>query len=135
VTKIIKFTAIDDFGNVINPMIVEGQVHGGVTQGIGQALLEQAVYDHESGQLISGSYMDYTMPRADDLPHYDLGFTVTPCPSNPLGVKGCGEAGAIASPAAVMNAVTDALGIKEFNMPATPARVWAAIHGVRQAAE
>jgi carbon-monoxide dehydrogenase large subunit len=135
VTKIIKFTAIDDFGKVINPMIVEGQVHGGVTQGIGQALLEQAVYDHETGQLISGSYMDYTMPRADDLPHYDLGFTVTPCPSNPLGVKGCGEAGAIASPAAVMNAVTDALGIKEFNMPATPARVWAAIHGARQAAE
>jgi carbon-monoxide dehydrogenase large subunit len=135
VTKIVKFTAVDDFGNIINPMIVEGQVHGGVAQGIGQALLENGVYDHESGQLLTGSYMDYTMPRADDLPSYDLGFTVTPCPSNPLGVKGCGEAGAIASPAAVMNAVTDALGIKEFNMPATPARVWAALNGTRRAAE
>jgi carbon-monoxide dehydrogenase large subunit len=129
VTKIVNFVAVDDFGNVINPMIVEGQVHGGVAQGIGQALLEHGVYNTESGQLITGSYMDYTMPRADDLPSYKLGLTVTPCPSNPLGVKGCGEAGAIASPAAVMNAVTDALGIKEFNMPATPSRVWAAIQG------
>jgi carbon-monoxide dehydrogenase large subunit len=108
-------------------MIVEGQVHGGVAQGIGQALLEHGVYDPDSGQLITGSYMDYTMPRADDLPTYKVGLTVTPCPSNPLGVKGCGEAGAIASPAAVINAVTDALGVKEFNMPATPLRVWQAI--------
>jgi aerobic carbon-monoxide dehydrogenase large subunit len=129
VTKIVSFVAVDDFGHVINPMIVEGQVHGGVAQGIGQALLEHGVYDAESGQLITGSYMDYTMPRADDLPSYKVGLTVTPCPSNPLGVKGCGEAGAIASPAAVMNAVTDAIGIKEFNMPATPLRVWQAIHG------
>ena len=127
VTKIVNFVAVDDFGNVINPMVVEGQVHGGVAQGIGQALLEHGVYDKESGQLLTGSYMDYTMPRADDLPSYKLGLTVTPCPSNPLGVKGCGEAGAIAAPAAVMNAVTDALGVKEFNMPATPSRVWAAI--------
>jgi carbon-monoxide dehydrogenase large subunit len=130
VTKIVSFVAVDDFGNVINPMIVEGQVHGGVAQGIGQALLEHGVYDTESGQLITGSYMDYTMPRADDLPSYKVGLTVTPCPSNPLGVKGCGEAGAIASPAAVMNAVTDAIGVKEFNMPATPLRVWEAIHRV-----
>jgi carbon-monoxide dehydrogenase large subunit len=128
-------TAVDDFGNVINPMIVEGQVQGGIAQGIGQALLEHGVYDNESGQLITGSYMDYTMPRADDLPSYKLGFTVTPCPSNPLGMKGCGEAGAIASPAAVMNAVTDALGVKEFNMPATPSRVWTAINRTRAAAE
>ncbi|NOT40741.1 MAG: xanthine dehydrogenase family protein molybdopterin-binding subunit [Alphaproteobacteria bacterium] len=135
VTTIVSFTAVDDFGNVINPMIVEGQVQGGIAQGIGQALLEHGVYDKDSGQLITGSYMDYTMPRADDLPSYKLGFTVTPCPSNPLGMKGCGEAGAIASPAAVMNAVTDALGVKEFNMPATPSRVWAAIHRTRAAAE
>ncbi|MFM9863195.1 MAG: xanthine dehydrogenase family protein molybdopterin-binding subunit [Micropepsaceae bacterium] len=135
VTTIVSFTAVDDFGNVINPMIVEGQVQGGIAQGIGQALLEHGVYDKESGQLITGSYMDYTMPRADDLPSYKLGFTVTPCPSNPLGMKGCGEAGAIASPAAVMNAVTDALGLKEFNMPATPSRVWAAINRTRAAAE
>jgi carbon-monoxide dehydrogenase large subunit len=131
VTKVVNFTAVDDFGNVINPMVVEGQVHGGVAQGIGQALLEHGVYDKESGQLITGSYMDYTMPRADDLPTYKLGFTVTPCPSNPLGMKGCGEAGAIASPAAVMNAVTDALGVKEFDMPATPSRVWAALQNQR----
>ncbi len=135
VTTIVNFTAVDDFGNVINPMIVEGQVHGGIAQGIGQALLEHGVYDPESGQLLSGSYMDYTMPRADDLPSYSLGLTNTPCPSNPLGMKGCGEAGAIASPAAVMNAVTDALGVKEFNMPATPARVWATIQRSRAAAE
>jgi carbon-monoxide dehydrogenase large subunit len=126
-TKIESFVAVDDFGNVINPMIVEGQVHGGVAQGIGQALLEHGVYDPDSGQLITGSYMDYTMPRADDLPSYKLGTTVTPCPSNPLGVKGCGEAGAIASPAAVINAVTDALGVKEFDMPASPLRVWQAL--------
>lgn len=135
ITTIIKFTAVDDFGNVINPMIVEGQVHGGIAQGIGQALLEHGIYDPESGQLLSGSYMDYTMPRADDLPSYSLGLTNTPCPSNPLGMKGCGEAGAIASPAAVMNAVTDALGVKEFNMPATPARVWQVIQRSRAAAE
>jgi carbon-monoxide dehydrogenase large subunit len=131
VTRIERFVAVDDFGKVINPMIVEGQVHGGVAQGIGQALLEHAVYDPESGQLLTGSFMDYTMPRADDLPNYQLGLTETPCPNNPLGVKGCGEAGAIAAPAAVMNAVTDALGVKEFDMPATPLRVWQAIHHVK----
>jgi carbon-monoxide dehydrogenase large subunit len=129
VTRIVNFVAIDDFGKVINPMIVEGQVHGGIAQGIGQALLEHGVYDQESGQLITGSFMDYAMPRADNLPVYQVGLTETPCPNNPLGVKGCGEAGAIAAPAAVMNAVTDALGVKEFDMPATPLRVWRAIHG------
>lgn len=128
VTQIVHFVAVDDFGKVINPMIVEGQVHGGIAQGIGQALLEHGVYDPESGQLLTGSYMDYAMPRADDLPGYDVGLTETPCPNNPLGVKGCGEAGAIAAPAAVMNAVTDALGVKEFDMPATPLRVWREIH-------
>jgi carbon-monoxide dehydrogenase large subunit len=127
VTRIVAFAAVDDFGKVINPMIVEGQVHGGVAQGIGQALLEHGVYDPESGQLLTGSYMDYTMPRADDLPSYKVGLTVTPCPSNPLGMKGCGEAGAIASPPAVINAITDAIGVKEFDMPATAERVWRAL--------
>jgi carbon-monoxide dehydrogenase large subunit len=125
VTRIEKWTAVDDFGIIINPMIVEGQVHGGIAQGVGQALLEGAVYD-KSGQLVTASYMDYAMPRADDLPSFHVGHTVTPCPSNPLGIKGCGEAGAIASPAAVINAITDALGHEGIAMPATPQAVWKA---------
>jgi len=125
VTRIDRWTAVDDFGNVINPMIVEGQVHGGIAQGVGQALLEGAVYD-ANGQLVTASYMDYAMPRADDLPSYDVGMTQTACPSNPLGIKGCGEAGAIAAPPAVMNAITDALGHEEIAMPATPLAVWRA---------
>jgi carbon-monoxide dehydrogenase large subunit len=124
-TTIEAFTAVDDFGNVVNPMIVEGQVHGGLAQGIGQAMLEGCRYD-EDGQLVTGSYMDYTMPRADDLPTFKVDRTVTPCTHNPLGVKGCGEAGAIGAPAAYMNAVTDALGVKDLAMPATPERVWQA---------
>jgi aerobic carbon-monoxide dehydrogenase large subunit len=128
VTKVVSFTAVDDFGNVINPMIVEGQVHGGLAQGIGQALLEGCIYDAESGQLLTGSYMDYTMPRADDLPTFKVDTKVSACTHNPLGVKGCGEAGAIGAPAAVMNAVTDALGIKDLAMPATAERVWRAIN-------
>jgi carbon-monoxide dehydrogenase large subunit len=126
--EIVKFTAVDDFGKLVNPMIVEGQVHGGIAHGVGQALLEGCVYDG-GGQLVTGSYMDYAMPRADDLPSFDLGFTETPCPHNPLGVKGCGEAGAIAAPAAVINAVTDALGISHLDMPATPEKVWRAAQG------
>ena len=106
------------------PMIVEGQVHGGLAQGIGQALLEESIYDRESGQLITGSFMDYTMPRADDLPEYQVDMTVTKCPSNPLGIKGCGEAGAIGSPPAVINAVAHAIGNDDIVMPATPQRVW-----------
>jgi carbon-monoxide dehydrogenase large subunit len=125
VTAIAKWTAVDDFGNIINPMIVEGQVHGGIAQGVGQALLEGAVYD-KNGQLLTASYMDYTMPRAADLPSFQIGTTLTPCPSNPLGIKGCGEAGAIAAPAAVMNAITDALGHENIAMPATPQAVWKA---------
>src|SRR5262252_2236724 len=120
------WTAVDDFGTVINPMIVEGQVHGGIAQGVGQALLEAAIYDND-GQLVTGSLMDYTMPRADNLPSYNVDMTVTKCPSNPLGIKGCGEAGAIAAPAAVINAITDAIGSEDVPMPATPAAVWAAI--------
>jgi len=128
--RVVKFVAVDDFGNVINPMIVEGQVHGGVAQGIGQALLEKGVYDPDTGQLLSGSFMDYCMPRADDLPSFDVGMTVTPAPSNPLGIKGCGEAGAIGSPAAIINAITDALGIREIAMPVTPERAWRAANGL-----
>jgi aerobic carbon-monoxide dehydrogenase large subunit len=135
VTTIANYTCVDDFGNLINPMIVEGQVHGGIVQGIGQALFEGCVYDDDSGQLLTGSYMDYQMPRAANVPSFNLGFTCTPCPTNPLGMKGCGEAGAIGSPPAVINAVTDALGIKEISMPATPQVVWAAAQGLRKAAE
>ncbi|WP_046868363.1 xanthine dehydrogenase family protein molybdopterin-binding subunit [Microvirga massiliensis] len=125
VSTIDRWVAVDDFGVVINPMIVEGQVHGGIAQGIGQALLEGAVYDG-SGQLVTASYMDYCMPRAVDLPSFEVGMTVTPCPSNPLGIKGCGEAGAIAAPPAVINAITDALGHEDLQMPATPQNVWRA---------
>ena len=125
ITRIERWTAVDDFGVIINPMIVEGQVHGGIAQGIGQALLEGAIYDKD-GQLLTASYMDYTMPRADDLPSYNLGFTETRCPSNPLGIKGCGEAGCIAAPPAVINAITDALGHENIAMPATPQAVWRA---------
>ncbi|WP_026615567.1 xanthine dehydrogenase family protein molybdopterin-binding subunit [Ensifer aridi] len=124
-TKIVQFVAADDFGNIINPMIVEGQVHGGLAQGIGQALLEGVHYD-DSGQLLTASYMDYAMPRADDLPSFKVTTSNTPCPGNPLGVKGCGEAGAIGSPPALINAVTDAIGNNEITMPATPQKVWAA---------
>lgn len=136
VTDIVAFTAADDFGRVINPMIVEGQVHGGLAQGIGQALLEGTAYD-DSGQLLSASFMDYTMPRADDLPNFAISTHETICPNNPLGMKGCGEAGAIGSPPAVINAITDAIGIRELSMPATPAKVWAAIQeaGMAEAAE
>ncbi|MET4126856.1 xanthine dehydrogenase family protein molybdopterin-binding subunit [Roseovarius sp. MBR-6] len=129
-----RFSAADDFGNVVNPMIVSGQVHGGIGQGIGQALLEACAYD-EQGQLLTGSYMDYAMPRADDLPFFAVDHSCqTPCTHNPLGVKGCGEAGAIGSPPAVVNAVVDALrsagrDITHIDMPLTPSRVWAAMQG------
>jgi carbon-monoxide dehydrogenase large subunit len=126
VVELVDFVAVDDFGTIINPLIVNGQVHGGVAQGVGQALLEHGIYD-EFGQLQTGSYMDYCMPRADDLPDFRVDTTVTACTHNPLGVKGCGEAGAIGSPAAVMNAVTDALGIEDISMPATPEKVWRAL--------
>ncbi|MFN9193648.1 MAG: xanthine dehydrogenase family protein molybdopterin-binding subunit, partial [Pseudomonadota bacterium] len=125
--RIDRMTACDDFGNVINPMIVEGQVHGGLAQGIGQALLEHGVYDPETGQLLTGSYMDYAMPRADDVPSFTVETAKgTPCTHNPLGVKGCGEAGAIGSTPAVINAICDALGVKDVPMPATPFTVWQA---------
>jgi carbon-monoxide dehydrogenase large subunit len=125
-TEIAQFVAADDFGNIINPMIVEGQVHGGIGQGIGQALLEGVTYA-ENGQLLTASYMDYAMPRADDLPSFTLSHQNTPCPGNPLGIKGCGEAGAIGSPPALINAITDAIGNNNLTMPATPQKVWAAL--------
>ncbi|MFO1091204.1 MAG: xanthine dehydrogenase family protein molybdopterin-binding subunit [Hyphomicrobiales bacterium] len=134
VVSVVNWTAVDDFGTIINPNIVEGQVHGGITQGVGQALTEGAVYD-ESGQLLTGSYMDYWMPRADNVPSFKLGFTETKCPSNPLGMKGCGEAGAIAAPAAVINALTDALGVRDIPMPATPQVVWQTLNSMKKAAE
>jgi len=124
-----RFVACDDVGNVINPMIVDGQIHGGVAQGVGQALFEGAIYD-DDGQLLNGSYMDYTMPRADDLPSFEVDRTVTPCPHNPLGVKGAGEAGTIGSTPAVVNAVLDALSdynLSDIQMPMTPERVWRAM--------
>ncbi len=133
-TRVDRFTAVDDFGTIINPMIVEGQVHGGLVQGIGQALLENCVYDKETGQLLTGSFMDYAMPRADDFPHFNIGHVCTPCTHNPLGTKGCGEAGAIGSPPAIMNAVLDALaplGVKDLDMPASAHRVWQAIQAAK----
>lgn len=129
-TRVLRYVAVDDVGNVINPMIVEGQVHGGVAQGIGQALWEGAVYD-DSGQLQTSTLLDYALPKAHFLPSFELDRTVTPCPHNPLGVKGVGEAGTIASPAAVTNAVVDALshlGVRHLDMPLTPEKVWRAIH-------
>jgi aerobic carbon-monoxide dehydrogenase large subunit len=130
-TEIVAWTAVDDFGVLVNPMIVEGQVHGGVAQGVGQALLECAVYDKD-GQLVTGSFMDYTMPRAENLPTLKVDVTVTKCPSNPLGIKGCGEAGAIAAPAAVINAITHAIGSEDLAMPATAQAVWATLQKTQQ---
>jgi carbon-monoxide dehydrogenase large subunit len=127
-----RYTAVDDYGVLVNPMIATGQAHGAIAQGIGQALLEHAAYDPASGQLIAGSFMDYALPRADDLPSYDLGFNGTRCTTNPLGVKGCGEAGAVGAFPAVNSAILDALapfGVTELVGPAAPERIWRAING------
>jgi carbon-monoxide dehydrogenase large subunit len=131
IVEVKNFTCADDFGRIVNPMIVAGQVHGGLAQGIGQALYENAVYD-DAAQLVSGSFMDYCMPRADNLPSFQVDTHTTLCTHNPLGVKGCGEAGAIGAPVAVMNAVINALsqfGVRNMTMPATSEKVWRAIHG------
>ena len=125
-----RYSAVDDYGVLVNPMIATGQAHGAMAQGVGQALLEHAVYDAGSGQMVAGSFMDYALPRADDLPSFDLGFNGTPCTTNPLGVKGCGEAGAIAAFPAIANAILDALaplGVEGFDGPATPDRIWRAL--------
>jgi len=128
---VVRYIVCDDVGRAVNPMIVKGQVHGGVAQGVGQALMERTSYDAESGQLLSGSFMDYALPRASDLPDVEVDLIEVPCTSNPLGVKGAGEAGAVGSPPAVMNALVDALrtrGVDSIDMPATPEKVWRAIH-------
>lgn len=130
VTVLLSYKVVDDFGRIVNPLLVEGQIHGGVAQGLGQALHEHVVYDPDSGQLLSGSLVDYTLPRADHLPNIECRFIEVPCRTNPLGIKGAGEAGAIAAPAAVMNALMDALapqGITHLDMPATPLAVWQAL--------
>ena len=124
--SIVRYTVVDDFGEVVNPLLLAGQVHGGIAQGIGQALLEEVRFD-DSGQILSASFMDYAMPRADNLPNYDFSWEVVPCKTNPLGIKGCGEAGTIGAPPAVINALLDALaplGITDLQMPATPRRIW-----------
>ncbi len=129
-----RYAVVDDVGRVINPLICEGQIQGGLAQGIGQALLEAVAYDAESGQLLSGSFTDYAMPRADDLPGFDLDFIEVPCQTNPIGVKGVGEAGSVGAPPTVMNAILDALrplGVEHLDMPATPRRVWEAIRAAK----
>jgi carbon-monoxide dehydrogenase large subunit len=125
---ILRYTVVDDFGTVINPLMLEGQVHGGIAQGVGQALHEHAAFD-DQGQLVAGSLMDYALPRADDLPRFDISFRNIPCKNNILGVKGSGEAGAIGAPQAVISALTDALGVTHIDMPATPAAIWEVLHG------
>ena len=132
--ELVRYTAVDDYGVLVNPMIAAGQAHGAIAQGAGQALLEHAIYDPRSGQMIAGSFMDYALPRADDLPSFDLGFNGTPCTTNPLGVKGCGEAGAIAAFPAIASAILDALaplGVKGFDGPASPACIWQAMESAR----
>ncbi len=132
--EIVRYLAVDDVGTVINPLLVDGQVHGGVAQGIGQAMLEAVQYDPDSGQLLTGSFMDYAMPHADDMPSIEVDLHVVPTPTNPLGVKGAGEAGSVAAPPALINGILDALsplGVAHIEMPATPERVWRAVHEAR----
>ena len=135
VTTILRYSVVDDFGSVINPLLLEGQVHGGIVQGVGQALLEETVYDNDSGQLLSGTFMDYAMPRADSVPSFSFTTHNVRCKANPLGIKGAGEAGAVGAPPAVINAVIDALyrkaGVSHIDMPATPRRVWEALQVAR----
>ncbi|MEO8559297.1 MAG: molybdopterin cofactor-binding domain-containing protein, partial [Rhodospirillales bacterium] len=137
--EVVNYSVCDDFGKVINPMIVNGQVHGGIVQGLGQALMEDGVYDNDSGQLLAGSFMDYAMPRADNMPNFNLKMNEVLCRTNPLGVKGCGEAGTVGALAAAINAVVDALkpyGVHHVDMPATQQRLWQIVNaGKKQAAE
>jgi len=128
--ELMSYAAVDDAGRIINPLICEGQIHGGIAQGVGQALMEHVVYDSDSGQLLSGSFMDYAMPRASHFPNFKTAFNEVPCATNPLGVKGIGEAGTIGAPPALVNAIMDALaplGISTLDMPVTPARIWEAL--------
>ena len=133
--EIVRYTVMDDFGTVVNPLMLAGQVHGGIAQGVGQALLEHTAYDPDSGQLISGSFMDYALPHADDMPFVDFHYHEdAPCLTSPLGVKGAGEAGTVGAPGAVMNALLDALwedGVRQLDMPATPEKIWRAVRAAR----
>ena len=138
VLELLRYVTVDDFGNVLNPLLVDGQIHGGIGQGLGQAIAEEAVYDPESGQLLTGSFMDYRLPRAGDLPMIETHRIAVPTARNPLGVKGNGECGAIAAPPVVMDAILDALsplGIEHLDMPATPMKIWRAIRDARDAQE
>jgi carbon-monoxide dehydrogenase large subunit len=133
-TEVVRYSAVEELGRVLNPMLVAGQTHGGVAQGVGQAMGEQIVHDPHSGQMLTASFMDYQMPRADDLPDIQMTTREVPTKVNPLGAKGVGEAGTVGALAAAMNAVNDALaplGIRHFDMPATPCRVWSAIAAAR----
>ncbi|HEV2653255.1 MAG TPA: xanthine dehydrogenase family protein molybdopterin-binding subunit [Rhizomicrobium sp.] len=132
-TKILDYTVLDDFGRIINPMLVAGQVHGGIVQGLGQAILENVVYDETSGQLLTASFTDYAMPRASDMPDINFAYEEIPCVTNPLGAKGCGEAGTVGALPAVMSAIADAIGVLHIDMPATPERVWRAYRENRAA--
>jgi len=135
VSRILRYTVVDDFGVLVNPMIVEGQIHGGIVQGAGQILIEDARFEPSSGQLLSGSFMDYAMPRADDFPRFAIEFHNVPCTTNVLGIKGAGEAGTVGALGATMNAVIDALsplGITQLDMPATPQRLWAVIRRAKR---
>ena len=134
--QVLRYSVTDDVGRAVNPLIVRGQVHGGVAQGFGQAVLEHTAFDPVSGQLLSGSFIDYALPRADDLPDIEVELIEVPCRTNPLGVKGAGEAGAVGSPPAVINAIIDALaplGVRHIDMPATPERVWKAMIAAKAA--
>jgi aerobic carbon-monoxide dehydrogenase large subunit len=135
--EIVAYTAVDDCGTVMNPLIVDGQVHGGIAQGIGQAMTEHLVYDQETGQMLTGSFMDYGMPRAHHLPHLRTAFSPTPSTNNELGVKGAGEGGCVVAPSALVIAVLNALrplGVTHLDMPLTPERVWRAIQKAKEKA-
>ncbi len=125
--EIVAYHIVDDVGRVINPMILDGQIHGGVAQGLGQALMENCVYDEDSGQLVTATFVDYAMPRADDMPALDIAYNEILCTTNPLGVKGAGEAGTIGALPAIIGAISDALGILHIDMPATPEKIWRAM--------
>jgi carbon-monoxide dehydrogenase large subunit len=127
--EIVAYQIVDDVGRIINPMILDGQVHGGVAQGLGQALMEHAIYDGESAQLSTATFVDYAMPRAADMPDLDIAYNEIPCTTNPLGAKGAGEAGTIGSLPAIIGAIADALGVVHIDMPATPEKIWRAARG------
>ena len=133
--NIVRYNVVDDFGKVVNPLLLEGQVHGGIVQGIGQALFEETIYDNETGQLLTGSFMDYAIPRASDVPSFNFLYNEIPCKTNLMGIKGAGEAGAIGAPPAIINAICNALDIEHIDMPAKPLKIWEIINSKVIAAE